>query len=54
MIKLYKHQDKEYQLYNGLVFDKGTDERVMEIISENLNNNERIRLFYGYTNDGND
>ena len=52
MIKLYKHQGKEYQLYNGLVFDKGTDERVMEIISENLNNNERIRLFYGDTNDG--
>lgn len=52
MIKLYKHQDKEYQLYNGLVFDKGTDERVMEIISENLNTNERIRIFEGNTNDG--
>ena len=52
MIKTVKHQDKEYEIFNGLVFDKGTNERVMEIISANLNNRERIRIFYGNANDG--
>ena len=51
-MELQKHIEKEYEVYNGLVFEKGTDEKVKQIICNSLNNGSRIRLFYGDPKDG--